>query len=199
MDYSGLVEVADCERRLEGKTTLLPGTPFNASNQVDFMYEVKSRIYLEFTKTQKSALCNFLRALTKKLPDFGVDKILAKFIEDEQYYFEINSPHFEFLKDFLDDGKFISDTKLFIKECIKYYDYKKSQAPLIQAQKEFEKKKRKFLQEVKMSKESPTKKQISYYNSLCKRYSENKKDVNELSKLDLRNEIDRIISERQGN
>lgn len=165
------------------------------------MYEVKSRIYLEFTKTQKSALCNFLRALTKKeLNDnINADNILQKFLEDERYYLEINSSRFEFLADFLDDEKFVSETKLFINECIKYYNYKKSQAPLIQAQKEFDKKKRKFLQEVKMSRESPTKKQISYYNSLCKRYSQNKKDVNELSKLDLRNEIDRIISEHQGN
>lgn len=205
------------------------------------MYEVKSKIYLEFTKTQKSALCNFLRALVKKcdsrsssvstcveqdeqdelndsdvgvlecndknstgakLPDLGVDEILKKFIEDEKYYLEINSPHFEFLADFLDDEKFISDTKLFIKECIKYYDYKKSQAPLIQAQKEFEKKKRKFLQEVKMSKELPTKKQISYYNSLSKRYNQDKGvngDITKFSKLDLRNEIDRILNEHQGN
>lgn len=163
------------------------------------MYEVKSRIYLEFTKTQKSALCNFLRASVKKHPDLGVNEIFEKFIDDERYYLEINSPHFEFLADFLEDEKFISDTKLFIKECIKYYDYKKSQAPLRQAQKEFEKKKRKFLQEVKMSKELPTKKQISYYNSLCKRYNQDKKDVKELSKLDLRNEIDRILNEHQGN
>lgn len=161
------------------------------------MYEVKNRIFLEFTKTQKTAICNFLRALTKKMPDLGVEEILAKFLEDEKYYLEINSSKFEFLQDFIDDEKFISEAKLFIKECKKYYDYKASQAPMIAMQKEFDKKKRKFLQEVKMSKELPTKKQISYYNSLCKRYSMDKKDTNELSKLDLRDEIDRIINEHQ--
>lgn len=163
------------------------------------MYEVKSRIFLEFSKTQKSALCNFLRALTKKLPDSSVDEILDKFIEDEKYYLEVKSSRFEFLKDFIYDEKFISETKLFIKECIKYYDYKKSQAPIIEAQKEYNKKKRKFLQEVKMSKEFPTKKQISYYNSLCKRYNLEKKLVNDegndLSRLDLRNAIDGILNE----
>lgn len=166
------------------------------------MYEVKGKIYLEFTKTQKSALCNFLRASVKKTEvneGVNADYILQKFLDDEHYYQEINASRFEFLKDFIDDEKFISDTKLFIKECIKYYDYKKSQAPLIQAKKDFEKKKRKFLQEVKMSKEFPTKKQISYYNSLCKRYNYDKKNINDLSKLDLRNEIDRILSENQAN
>jgi len=163
------------------------------------MYEVKSKIFLEFTKTQKSAVCNFLRALVKKLPNLSVEEVLDKFIYDERYYLEMNSSRFEFLSDFIDDEMFVKESKLFIKECKKYYDYKKSQAPIIEAQKEFDKKKRKFLQEIKMSKEFPTKKQISYYNSLCKRYSSEKKDVNELSKLDLRDEIDRIINEHQTN
>lgn len=171
------------------------------------MYEVKSKIFLEFSKTQKSALCNFLRALVKKGvngdKNIQVSPILAKFLDDEKYYLEINSSRFEFLKDYIDDEKFISEAKLFIKECIKYYDYKKSQEPIIQAQKEFDKKKRKFLQEVKMSKEFPTKKQISYYKSLCKRYNIEKKDKNEdgedLSRLDLRNMIDEILNEHKTN
>jgi len=159
------------------------------------MYEIKNRIFLELTKTQKSALCNFLRAFTKKLPDFCVEEVLDKFIEDEKYYLEINSSRFEFLNDCIYDEKFISDTKLYIQECIKYYDYKKSQEPLKQAQKEFDKKKRKFLQDVKMSKEAPTKKQLSYYKSLCKGHNIERKDTKELSKLDLRNMIDEILNE----
>lgn len=161
------------------------------------MYDVKNRIYLDLTKTQKSALCNFLRALVKKSPELNVSEIISKFIEDERYYFEINSPHFEFLENLLDDEKFMKETELYIKECIKYYDYKKSQAPIIQAQKEFEKKKRKFLQEVKMSKDAPTKKQIYYYEKLCKRYNIEKQDTQTLSKLDLRNLIDGILNEHQ--
>ena len=161
------------------------------------MYEIKSKIFLDFTKTQKSAVCNFLRALVKKLPDMSVDEICDKFIEDERYYLEINSSRFEFLKEFIEEENFIKQSKLFIKECRKYYDYKKTQEPMIQAQKEFDKKKRQFLQEVKMSKEFPTKKQISYYNSLCKRYSLDKQEVKELSKLDLKNEITRILDEHK--
>ncbi len=157
------------------------------------MYAVKNQIYQDMTKTQKSALCNFLRAFVKKSPELSVEDILDKFIEDERYYFEINSPHFEFLENYLDDNRFIEETILYLKECRKYYDYKKKQEPIIQAQKEYEKKKRKFLQEVKMSKETPTKKQLYYYERLCKKYNIEKKELS--SKLEARDEIDRIINE----
>lgn len=160
------------------------------------MYEIKNRIFLELSKTQKSAICNFLRALVKKSPDLDEDDILQKFLDDEKYYLEINSSRFEFLENFIEDSSFVSEAKLYIKECKKYYDYKKTQAPIIQAQKEFKKKKRKFLQEVKMSKELPTKKQLSYYKSLCKRYNIDN-ETKDLSKLDLRNLIDGIINEHK--
>ena len=157
------------------------------------MYEIKKQIYLQMTKNQKAALCGYLRALVKKSPELSCDEILDKFIEDERYYIEINASRFEFLKDFIDDDRFLKDTELFIKECRKYYDYKKKQEPIIQAQKEFEKKKRKFLQEVKMSKEEPTKKQLYYYEKLCKKYNIN--GVKLTSKLQARDEIDKIITE----
>lgn len=163
------------------------------------MYEVKRKIFLELTKTQKSALCNFLRAFVKnRINDaISADNILQKFLDDEMYYLEINSSRFEFLREFINEEKFIAEAKLYIKECKKYYDYKKLQEPMIKAQKEFDKRKRKFLQEVKMSKELPTKKQISYYNSLCKRYSLDKKETNALSKLNLRDLINGILNEHQ--
>lgn len=163
------------------------------------MYEIKNKIFLDFSKTQKSAVCNYLRALIKRLPDYSVEQALDKFLEDEKYYLEINSSKFEFLKDFIDSDRFISEVTRYLKECKKYYDYKKSQEPLIQAQKEFEKKKRKFLQEVKMSKDLPTKKQISYYNSLCKRYNKEKIQAEGLSKLDLKNLIEEILNEYKTN
>lgn len=159
------------------------------------MYQIKSRIYLNFDKTQKSGICNYLRALVKQNLELSEDDIFNKFIEDEKYYLELKSSRFPFLEEVIDDNQFQKDTVDFIKECIKYYKYKESQKPIIEAQKEFEKKKRKFLQEVKMSKEAPTKKQLYYYDKLCKRYSVEKKDVQELSKLDLRDEIERILNE----
>ena len=159
------------------------------------MYEIKKQIYLTLTKNQKSALCNFLRALVKKSPEMSTDEIIDKFIEDEKYYLEIDASRFEFLSDLIGDNKFLEDTELYIKECKKYYDYKKKQEPIIKAQKEFEKKKRKFFQEVKMSKEIPTKKQLYYYDKLCKKYGLDKKELT--SKLEARDEIDKIIQEHE--
>ena len=159
------------------------------------MYQIKNRIYPAFDKTQKSGVCNYLRALVKQNLGLSLQEILDKFLEDERYYLELNASRFPFLEGVIDDAEFIKDTEEYIKECIKYYEYKERQRPIIEANKEYEKKKRKFLQEVKMSKEKPTKKQLYYYDRLCKKYSIEKKNVEELSKLDLRNEIERILNE----
>ena len=159
------------------------------------MYQIKNRIYLNFDKTQKSGVCNFLRALVKQNLSLSAAEIMDKFLEDEKYYLELNASRFPFLEEVIDDSVFLKDTEDYIKECIKYYEYKEKQRPIIEANREFEKKKRKFLQEVKMSKEKPTKKQLYYYDRLCKKYSIEKKDVNNLSKLDLRDEIEKIINE----
>ena len=159
------------------------------------MYQIKSRIYLDFDKTQKSGICNYIRALVKQNLNLTCSELLDKFIGDEKYYLELKSSRFPFLCDYIDNEIFLKDTENYINECKKYYEYKESQRPFIEKQKEFEKKKRKFLQEVKMSKEKPTKKQLYYYDKLCKRYSLEKKDTENLSKLDLRDEIERIINE----
>lgn len=159
------------------------------------MYEIKSRIYKKLNRVQKTGLCNFLRALVKTNMDLSIDEVLDKFLSDERYYEELGVSKFEFLSDIIEDREFLSDTRLYLSECKKYYDYKKSQAPIVAAQKAFEKKKRKFLQEVKMSKEKPTKKQIYYYEKLCKRYNIEGIDVESASRLDMKNEIERIIDE----
>ena len=159
------------------------------------MYEVKNRIYKDFNRVQKTGLCNFLRALVKQNLEQEVDLIYDNFVEDERYYLELNVSKFEFIADYLDDREFERDTKLYLRECKKYYEYKQSQAPIIAAQKEYEKKKRKFLQEVKMSKEKPTKKQLYYYEKLCKRYNIEGIEVKTASRLDMRNEIERILNE----
>ena len=159
------------------------------------MYQIKNKIYPAFDKTQKSGVCNYLRALVKQNLGLTSTDILEKFLEDQRYYLELNASRFPFLIDYIDEDEFLKDTEDYIKECIKYYEYKEKQRPIIEANKEFEKKERKFLQEVKMSKEKPTKKQLYYYDRLCKKYSIEKKNVEELSKLDLRNEIESILNE----
>lgn len=162
------------------------------------MYQIKKIIYNNFDKTQKSALCNYLRAFVKQNLNIDIKELLQKFIENEKYYLELNASRFPFLENLLDKEEFLTDTELYIKECIKYYKYKESQKPIIEANKAFEKQKRKFLQEVKMSKEPATKKQLYYYKKLCKRYNIEIQDTESLSKLDLRNEIDRILNEYSG-
>ena len=48
-----------------------------------------------------------------------------------------------------------------------------------------------------MSKDAPTKKQLYYYERLCKKYNLEQKELT--SKLDARNEIDKIITEHLDN
>jgi len=164
------------------------------------MYSVKSKIYQEFDKTQKSAWCNYIRAYVKKVfeTDISADDIFEKLTEDERYYLNLSNSRFPFLENFIDDDGFKKDTLEYIKSCLEYFKYKENQKPLIEAQKAFEKKKRKFLQEVKMSKEKPTKKQLYYYEKLCKEYGIEQKDVAQLSRLDLKNEIGKILDEHSG-
>ena len=163
------------------------------------MYNVKQQIYLYFDKTQKSHLCSFLRSFVKQNMHLSVDEIFDEFVEDQDYYLKINSSRFEFLADCLFEDEFSRETKLFISACKKYYENKEAQRPYIEKQKQFEKEKRKFLQEIKMSKEMPTKKQLYYYEKLCKRYNIEMKEIEGLSKLDLKNEIASILDECSGN
>ena len=52
---------------------------------------------------------------------------------------------------------------------------------------------RKQAQEFKMSKDAPTKKQLYYYEKICKKYNIAQKETENLSRLDLRNMIDEIL------
>lgn len=159
------------------------------------MYEVKKRVYSSLSKNQKSALCNYLKALTKKMPGFGVQEIWQKFYEDEKYYLEMNCSRFEFLAEILDEEDFYNESILFLRECKKFFDYKKSQEPYLQAQKEYEKQKREFLKTEKMKTEKPTQKQLYYYDRLCKKYSLEKENTEDLSRFDLKERISKIIDE----
>ena len=79
------------------------------------MYEIKKQIYLDLSKTQKSALCNYLRALVKKSPDLSVDEIWESFAADEKYYLELNCSRFEFLAELIDEDCFKADTLKYLK------------------------------------------------------------------------------------
>jgi hypothetical protein len=159
------------------------------------MYNVKQQIYLYFDRTQKSHLCSFLRSFVKQHFNESVEEIFRKFIDDESYYIEMGSSRYEFIKEFLLEDCFIKDTKMFISACRRYYEQKNLQKPFLEKQKNFEREKRKFLQNVKMSKEPSTSKQKFYYEKLCSRYNIEKKNADKMSKLDMKNEIERILNE----
>lgn len=80
------------------------------------MYQIKNRIYPAFDKTQKSGICNFLRALVKQNLGLSYSEILDKFIEDQKYYLELNASRFPFLEDIIDDNNFLKDTEDYIKD-----------------------------------------------------------------------------------
>ena len=99
------------------------------------MYQIKNRIYPAFDKTQKSGICNYLRALVKQNLSLSAEEILDKFLEDEKYYLELGASRFPFLEDVIEERDFLKDTEMYIKECIKYYEYKEKQRPIIEANK----------------------------------------------------------------
>jgi hypothetical protein len=150
------------------------------------VYNVKKQIYQGFSKTQKAALCNFLRALVKKSPETTAEK----FIEDERYYFAQGQPRFEFVN--LDDERFLKETTLYMNECRKFYEYQK---PFVQAQKE----RRRVLRDEKMKREPPTQKQVKFYKSLCERYNLDIMDEGQMSKYSVREAIAEVLNEHTGN
>lgn len=147
------------------------------------------------TKQQKSALCHSIKSFVKK--NFGTNNLLENFLDDEKYYIEIEASRLYFIKDYLEDEKFLKELKFYFDECLRYYEYQQKLEPLKQAQKEFAKEQRKKSREFKMSREVPTKRQLSYYKSLCEKYELEQIPLENTSKLDLRNAIRDIKNEYQ--
>lgn len=158
------------------------------------MQNIKAILFLYLTARQKTQLLGTLKAYFKKFENLSCEEIAYKFLEDEQYYSNIQNPHFEFVLDYIEDEKFL-------KEIIKYLDFcafeakqKKLMEPYLQKQKEFAREQRKRAQEFKMSKLKPTKKQLLYYAKLAKAHNIEKKDTENASRLDLRNWIMDILN-----
>ncbi len=157
------------------------------------MQNIKSSLFLYLTPRQKSQLLGTLKAYFKKFGGKTIDEICYKFLDDEKYYLEIKNPHFEFLKDFLDDDRFFNDLKKFFK----FLDYEKKALealePYREKQKELARAARKKASEFKMSKLKPTKKQLFYYDKIAKAHNVEKHDTQNASRLDLRNWIMEIL------
>lgn len=163
------------------------------------MYASKTNIFNYLTKSQKSDFCTHVSKFVKRHQDKSEQEILDLIMEEEAYYIEIgNSRHF-WIEEHLDNETFIRDVKLYIRENIRKYEYKEAQKPFIEKQKAFQKQQRKQMQEYKMDREEPTKAQISYYKALCRerKISVDIVDVENASKLDLRNAIDELLSEKE--
>lgn len=161
------------------------------------MFIQKNNIFLELSKNQKSSLISYLRNFTKKNENLSVEQILDLFIEDESYYFEVGNPHFEWIIPYFEKDSFVNELKYLIKQYKFDLEQKELQKPFLEKQKLYMKEQRKKAQEFKLSREKPTEKQLKYYNSLCKKYNIQKRELEGLSKLDLKNMISKIIDENQ--
>ncbi len=159
------------------------------------MYYLKNTLFQDLTKNQKSALFGFIKSFVKKHEQKTTEEILNLFIEDEQYYFEQKNPHFEWIISEFEKENFIKELTVLINENKKQLAIKQAQKPFLEKQKALAKEQRKKAAEFKLSKQQPTKKQLYYYDMLCKKYNINKEPVENLSRLDLKNMIGKIIDE----
>ncbi|MBQ8635059.1 hypothetical protein IJ425_02780 [bacterium] len=156
------------------------------------MQNIKNILFLYLTSRQKSQLLGTLKAYSKKF-DLNSEDLVYKFLEDEKYYLDIDNPHFEFVKDYLEDDKFFNELKKFFDYCAWEKRQKELLEPYLDKQKELAKQARKRAQEFKMSKLKPTKKQLLYYEKITKAHNVSKKDTENASRLDLRNWIMEIL------
>ena len=160
------------------------------------MYYLKNTLFCDLTKNQKASLFSFLKHFVKKHNDKDTEAILDLFLEEEQYYFDVQNPHFEWIKCLLDDELFIRELKVLINENKKQLELKEKQRPFLEKQKALAKEQRKKATDFKMSQEKPTKKQIYYYEKLCKRYNIEKENIEDKSRLDLKMMIGKILDEQ---
>ena len=120
-------------------------------------------------------------------------RALTKFTEEENYYKDIENPHFEFIIEYLENEDFYKDFKIYAKSIFDELKYKEAQRPVIEAQKAKAKEFRKKVQDYKMSKLKPTKKQLYYYEKVARAHGVKINEVENATRLDLRNWIMEII------
>lgn len=161
------------------------------------MFYIKNQVFLYLTPRQKSMLFSYFASFVKKNKNLKKEDIIDKFIEDENYYYEINNPHFEFVIELLSDDNFIKDLGLVVDYVFFELEQKEKLKPIIEKQKQFQKEQRKRAQDFKMSKLKPTKKQLFYYEKVAKAHNVEMKDTLNATRLDLRNWIMEIIDKSE--
>lgn len=152
-------------------------------------------LFLELTKNQKASLLTFLKSFSKKHKEKTTDEILDLFIEDENYYYGQNNPHFEWIIPEFEKDAFFDEMKKYIKACKKELDLKEAQKPFLEKQKAIMKEQRAKAREFMLSKQPPTPKQLYYYDKLCKKHKIEKIQTEGLSRLDLINMIGKIVDD----
>lgn len=159
------------------------------------MYNVKKIIFTDLSKNQKSDFLSFVKLYVKNFQDCDVDSIYYNLLEELEYFKEIGQGKFDFID--INDERVLADVKKYIKACKKHFDYKASMRPVYEEQKRIQKEIRHKIQEEKQKKEAPTKKQISYYKSLCKKKGVDLKNIAELSKYDIKIEISALVENKE--
>mgnify|MGYP005758924785 CR=1 FL=1 len=157
------------------------------------MQYIKNSVFLYLTPRQRSQLVSFLRSFAKKHPKMNANELLDKFIEEENYYNDVGSAHFEFALENFSNDEFLSDIKKFFEYIFWELKQKEAQKPLIERQKALQKEARKRANDFKMSKLKPTKKQLWYYEKVAKAHNVPQKPLEGATRLDLRNWIMEII------
>lgn len=159
----------------------------------------KSNRFNNLTKNQKSSFVSFLKSFVKKYQCFSEMQILQKFNEQIEYEIQINNARFPWLQEFFYEESFLKDVKFVIKEKIKEIEIKNRQKPFLEKQKEQAKAYKQKAINWRQAHEKPTKKQISYYFSLCDKYKIDRLDINGKSKFDLKILISEILENKGKN
>lgn len=155
------------------------------------MYKIKSLIFLELTKNQKSDFLSFVKIYVKNYKDCDVESIYYNLLDELEYFSGFEPPRYDYID--LSNQKHLDDIRKYVEACKKYLDYKASLKPIYEEQKRIQKEIRARILDSKQQKESPTKKQVSYYKSLCKAKGEPVENIDLMSKYDIKIKIQRLV------
>jgi hypothetical protein len=153
----------------------------------------KKDFFETLSKVQKSSIISYLKKFIVRKKNFDETFLYEEFLEEQHYYINIGQPYFGFISDFIEQEDFLKGLKFCIKDLCFKQKQKELQKPYLEKQKQIAKEQRKKSQEFKMSKESPSPKQLSYYKSLCKKQNIEPAQLENLSKLDLKNMISELL------
>lgn len=150
------------------------------------MFEMYLQNFNYLTKIQKSSFISYIRIFVKKNQTLSEQDIYYKFLDEMAYDSSIGNVRFSWINDFLEEENFIKDLKTLIKNNLLKIKYKNSQKDYIEKQKVYLKIAGKKATEWRQSHEKPTARQISYYNSLCKKKGIENINLSDKSKFDLK-------------